>query len=180
MRYVAAQKAAVGCVPTGNEIVFERFFDESGGMQLVIHAPLGARINKAWGLALRKRFCRSFDFELQAAADDNGVLLSIGPQHSFPIDSLFGMLNSQNGRDLLEQAVSPRRCSASAGGGTSRGPWPCCGRTAASGAAVSAEVPQRGFARRGLPRNGRLPGKSSRPVVRFPISRSCGRRCTTA
>jgi len=76
-----------------------------GGMQLVIHAPLGARINKAWGLALRKRFCRSFDFELQAAADDNGVLLSIGPQHSFPIDSLFGMLTSQNGRDLLEQAV---------------------------------------------------------------------------
>jgi ATP-dependent helicase Lhr and Lhr-like helicase len=105
VRYIAAQKAAVGGVPTGNEIVFERFFDESGGMQLVIHAPLGARINKAWGLALRKRFCRSFDFELQAAADDNGVLLSIGPQHSFPIDSLFGMLSSQNGRHLLEQAV---------------------------------------------------------------------------
>jgi ATP-dependent Lhr-like helicase len=105
LRYVAAQKAAIGRVPTGDEIVFERFFDESGGMQLVIHAPLGARINKAWGLAMRKRFCRSFDFELQAAADDNGVLLSIGPQHSFPIDSLFGMLNSQNGRHLLEQAV---------------------------------------------------------------------------
>lgn len=105
VRYVAAQQAAVGRVPTGKDIVFERFFDESGGMQLVIHAPLGARINKAWGLALRKRFCRSFDFELQAAADDNGVLLSIGPQHSFPIDSLFGMLSSQNGRDLLEQAV---------------------------------------------------------------------------
>src|SRR5262245_29675691 len=105
LRYVAAQKAAVGRVPTGDEIVFERFFDESGGMQLVIHAPLGTRINKAWGLAMRKRFCRSFDFELQAAADDNGVLLSIGPQHSFPIDSLFGMLNSQNGRHLLEQAV---------------------------------------------------------------------------
>ncbi len=105
VRYVAAQQAAVGRVPTGTDVVFERFFDESGGMQLVIHAPLGARINKAWGLALRKRFCRSFDFELQAAADDNGVLLSIGPQHSFPINSLFGMLNSQNGRDLLEQAV---------------------------------------------------------------------------
>jgi ATP-dependent Lhr-like helicase len=102
---VAAQKAAIGVVPTCEEVVFERFFDESGGMQLVVHAPLGARINKAWGLALRKRFCRSFDFELQAAADDNGVLLSIGPQHSFPIDSLFGMLSSQNGRDLLEQAV---------------------------------------------------------------------------
>jgi ATP-dependent Lhr-like helicase len=105
LKYVAAQQAAVGLVPTGTNIVFERFFDESGGMQLVIHAPLGARINKAWGLSLRKRFCRSFDFELQAAADDNGVLLSIGPQHSFPIDSLFGMLTSQNGRYLLEQAV---------------------------------------------------------------------------
>ena len=67
-------------------------------MQLVIHAPLGSRINRAWGLALRKRFCRSFDFELQAAADDNGVVLSLGPQHSFPIDSLFGMLNPQNGQ----------------------------------------------------------------------------------
>ena len=103
--YVAAQKAAIGCVPTNEEVVFERFFDESGGMQLVVHAPLGSRINKAWGLALRKRFCRSFDFELQAAADDNGVLLSIGPQHSFPIDSLFGMISPENGRDLLEQAV---------------------------------------------------------------------------
>ena len=104
-RYVAAQQAAVGMVPTCEEILFERFFDESGGMQLVIHAPLGARINKAWGLALRKRFCRSFDFELQAAADDNGVVLSLGPQHSFPIDSLFGMLTPQNGQYLLEQAV---------------------------------------------------------------------------
>ena len=105
VRYVAAQQAAVGMVPTGDQILFERFFDESGGMQLVIHAPLGSRINKAWGLALRKRFCRSFDFELQAAADDNGVVLSLGPQHSFPIDSLFGMLTPQNGQHLLEQAV---------------------------------------------------------------------------
>jgi len=103
--YVAAQKAALGLVPTARQIVFERFFDESGGMQLVIHAPLGTRINKAWGLALRKRFCRTFDFELQAAADDNGVLLSLGPQHSFPIEALFSMLTPQNGRHLLEQAV---------------------------------------------------------------------------
>jgi len=105
VRYIAAQKAAVGLVPTCDRILFERFFDESGGMQLVIHAPLGSRINKAWGLALRKRFCRSFDFELQAAADDNGVVLSLGPQHSFPIDSLFGMLHPQNGQHLLEQAL---------------------------------------------------------------------------
>src|SRR5207237_6301422 len=105
VEYIVAGRTVLGAVPTQTTLIAERFFDEGGGMQLIIHAPLGARINKAWGLALRKRFCRSFNFELQAAADDNGVLLSIGPQHSFPIDSLFGMLNSQNGRDLLEQAV---------------------------------------------------------------------------
>ena len=105
VRYVIAQQAALGIVPTGSEIVFERFFDESGGMQLVIHSPYGHRINRAWGLALRKRFCRSFDFELQAAATDNGILLSVGPQHSFPIDQLFQMLTPANGQELLEQAV---------------------------------------------------------------------------
>jgi ATP-dependent Lhr-like helicase len=103
--YVAAQVAALGLVPTQQRVVFERFFDESGGMQLVIHSPWGARINRAWGLSLRKRFCRSFDFELQAAATDNGIVLSIGPQHSFPIDSLFRIVNPDNGRYLLEQAV---------------------------------------------------------------------------
>ncbi|WP_145053920.1 DEAD/DEAH box helicase [Lignipirellula cremea] len=103
--YVQSQRDALGLVPTHKKIVFERFFDESGGMQLVVHAPLGSRINRAWGLALRKRFCRSFDFELQAAADDNGVLLSMGPQHSFAIDRLFTMLTPENARDLLEQAA---------------------------------------------------------------------------
>jgi ATP-dependent helicase Lhr and Lhr-like helicase len=105
IRYVVAQQDAIGVVPTHRQIVFERFFDESGGMQLVIHAPLGARINRAWGLALRKRFCRSFDFELQAAADDDGVVLSLGPQHSFAIESLFPMLGPHNAKYLLEQAV---------------------------------------------------------------------------
>ncbi len=104
-RYVAAQQAALGLVPTCEQIVFERFFDDSGGMQLVIHAPLGARVNRAWGLALRKRFCRSFDFELQAAADDNGIVLSLSPQHSFPIEQLFKMLGPHNGEELLTQAV---------------------------------------------------------------------------
>lgn len=104
-RYVAAETAAIGLVPTADEIVFEKFFDESGGMQLVIHAPLGARINRAWGLAFRKRFCRSFDFELQAAATDNGILLSLGPQHSVPTENLFKMLGVHNGRYLLEQAA---------------------------------------------------------------------------
>jgi ATP-dependent helicase Lhr and Lhr-like helicase len=103
--YAAAQKAAIGLLPTQQRVVFERFFDESGGMQLVVHAPFGGQINRAWGLAMRKRFCRSFDFELQATADDDGFILSLGPQHSFPIESLFPMLTRQNARGLLEQAV---------------------------------------------------------------------------
>jgi ATP-dependent Lhr-like helicase len=103
--YIAAQKAAIGLLPTQQQVVFERFFDESGGMQLVVHAPFGGRINRAWGLAMRKRFCRSFDFELQATADDDGFILSLGPQHSFPIDSLFSMLRTDNAYKLLEQAV---------------------------------------------------------------------------
>ncbi|MFO1094317.1 MAG: DEAD/DEAH box helicase [Planctomycetaceae bacterium] len=103
--YVASQRAAIGLVPTQQQIVFERFFDESGGMQLVVHAPFGGRINRAWGLAMRKRFCRSFDFELQASADDDGFILSLGPQHSFPIESLFPMLRTDNVRNLLEQAI---------------------------------------------------------------------------
>lgn len=105
IRYVAAEHAALGMVPTCEKIVFERFFDESGGMQLVIHAPLGSRINRAWGLSMRKRFCRSFDFELQAAANDNGVVLSLSPQHSFPITDLFGMLKPGNAEKLLVQAL---------------------------------------------------------------------------
>ncbi|HEV7280319.1 MAG TPA: DEAD/DEAH box helicase [Pirellulaceae bacterium] len=105
LKYVAAQQAAVGVVPSMKRIVFERFFDESGGMQLVIHAPFGMRINRAWGLALRKRFCRSFDFELQAAADENGVLLSLSPQHSFPVENLFKLVDTSNCKYLLEQAL---------------------------------------------------------------------------
>jgi ATP-dependent helicase Lhr and Lhr-like helicase len=103
--YAAAQKAAVGFVPTQKKILFERFFDESGGMQLVIHAPFGARVNRAWGLALRKRFCRTFDFELQAAADDNGVSLSIGPQHSFPLEQMFTLVKARNAEPVLVQAL---------------------------------------------------------------------------
>ncbi|HVJ80522.1 MAG TPA: DEAD/DEAH box helicase, partial [Planctomycetia bacterium] len=103
--YIASEKAAIGLLPTQTQVVFERFFDESGGMQLVVHAPFGARINRAWGLAMRKRFCRSFDFELQATADDDGFILSLGPQHSFPIESLFPMLRCDNAYKLLEQAV---------------------------------------------------------------------------
>ena len=103
--YAESQKAAIGVIPNQKKIVFERFFDESGGMQMVVHAPFGARVCKAWGLAMRKRFCRSFDFELQATADDDGFILSLGPQHSFPLESMFPMLNRENSRNLLEQAI---------------------------------------------------------------------------
>ncbi len=103
--YVAAQLAAVGFVPTQKTVFFERFFDETGGMQLVVHSPFGARINRAWGLAMRKRFCRSFNFELQASADDNGVVLSLGVQHSFPLEQMFSLLKSEKAKDVLIQAL---------------------------------------------------------------------------
>ncbi|MES1165663.1 MAG: DEAD/DEAH box helicase, partial [Verrucomicrobiota bacterium] len=86
-------------------VVAERFFDDAGGMQLIIHAPFGGRINRAWGMALRKRFCRSFDFELQAAATDDGIVLSLGPQHSFPLETVFSMLRADDVEELLVQAA---------------------------------------------------------------------------
>ena len=105
VEYISAQKAAVGLVPVQNHLLIERFFDESGGMQLVIHSPFGSRINRAWGLSLRKRFCRKFDFELQASADDNGILLSLGPQHSFPLEEVSKMIHADQAEALLTQAV---------------------------------------------------------------------------
>jgi ATP-dependent Lhr-like helicase len=104
LTYVGAQVGATGMVPTQQRLLFERFFDESGGMQLVVHAPFGTRINRAWGLAMRKRFCRTFDFELQASADDNGVVLSLGAQQSFPLEQMFRLVPSQLARDVLVQA----------------------------------------------------------------------------
>lgn len=103
--YVVAGFGALGVVPSATTVVAERFFDETGGMQLVLHAPFGARINRAWGSALRKRFCRQFDFELQAAATDDGVLLSLGAQHSFPLESIFEMLSLSTLGEVLEQAA---------------------------------------------------------------------------
>src|ERR1700677_2827067 len=104
-QYIVEGRAVLRAVPTQTTIVAERFFDESGGMQLVIHAPFGGRINKAWGLALRKRFCRSFNFELQAAATDNGLNISLSDQHSFPLADVFHFLQSATVEPLLEQAV---------------------------------------------------------------------------
>src|SRR5437660_831526 len=103
--YVATGRATLGAVPTQTTIIAERFFDESGGMQLVIHAPFGGRINKAWALALRKRFRRSFNFELQAAATDNGLNISLSEQHSFQLAEVFHFLHPNSMRSILEQAV---------------------------------------------------------------------------
>src|SRR5439155_26542 len=105
LQYVVEGAEALGVVPTQTCVVAERFFDDAGGMQLVIHAPFGARINRAWGLALRKKFCRAFDFELQAAASDDAILLSIGPQHSFPLDAIFGFVTPGIVEETLVQAA---------------------------------------------------------------------------
>ncbi len=102
--YIVAGRAVLGAVPSKTTIIAERFFDEGGGMQLILHAPFGGRVNKAWGLALRKRFCRGFNFELQAAATDNGINISLAEQHSFPLSDVFQFLTEQTAGELLEQA----------------------------------------------------------------------------
>ena len=103
--YIVTGRTVLGAVPTQQTVIAERFFDEGGGMQLVIHAPFGGRINKAWGLALRKRFCRSFNFELQAAATDDGLNIALAEQHSFPLADVFRFLSLATVQDVLEQAV---------------------------------------------------------------------------
>ena len=105
VEYIVAGRSVLGAVPTQATIIAERFFDESGGMQLVIHAPFGGRINKAWGLALRKRFCRSFNLELQAAATDEGINIALSDQHSFPLADVFRFLHPSSVEKVLEQAV---------------------------------------------------------------------------
>jgi ATP-dependent Lhr-like helicase len=105
IEYILQGRAVLGDVPTQDTIIAERFFDEGGGMQLIIHAPYGGRINKAWGLALRKRFCRSFNFELQAAATDNGLNIALAEQHSFPLADVFHFLNPDTVQPILEQAA---------------------------------------------------------------------------
>jgi len=103
--YLAGAKIVLGVMPSQENLVLERFFDDSGSMQLVLHSPFGSRINRAWGLALRKRFCRKFNFELQAAATEDAIVLSLGPTHSFPLDDVFHYLNSKTVRQLLCQAL---------------------------------------------------------------------------
>ncbi|HEX9940785.1 MAG TPA: DEAD/DEAH box helicase [Thermoanaerobaculia bacterium] len=103
--YLAAAATALGTVPTQDTLVAERFFDEAGDMHLVVHAPFGSRLNRAWGLALRKRFCQTFNFELQAAATEDAIVLSLGPTHSFPLEDAFRFLHSNTVRGVLTQAV---------------------------------------------------------------------------
>ncbi|HXA50801.1 MAG TPA: helicase-related protein, partial [Candidatus Acidoferrum sp.] len=103
--YVRGGVAKLGALPSTETVVAERFFDEGGGMQLVLHAPFGSRINRAWGLALRKRFCRTFNFELQAAATDNGIVISLSDRHAFPLELVFEFLKPHTVRDVLTQAL---------------------------------------------------------------------------
>jgi len=103
--YLGSAHAALGCLPTQDTVIFERFFDEAGGMQLVIHTPFGSRVNRAWGLALRKRFCRKFNFELQAAATEDNLVLSLTSAHSFDLEDAARYLHSQSVRAILVQAL---------------------------------------------------------------------------
>ncbi|HET9350441.1 MAG TPA: ATP-dependent DNA helicase, partial [Burkholderiales bacterium] len=103
--YLGEAKRSLGAVPTIEAIALERFFDESGGMQLVLHAPFGSRVNRAWGLALRKKFCQGFNFELQAAATEEGIILSLGELHSFPLEEVFRYLHPNTVRETLMQAI---------------------------------------------------------------------------
>jgi ATP-dependent helicase Lhr and Lhr-like helicase len=105
IEYILQGRTVLGAVPTQTTVIAERFFDEGGGMQLVIHAPFGGRINKAWGLALRKRFCVGFNFELQAAATDNGLNIALAEQHSFPLADVFNFLQASTVQPILEQAA---------------------------------------------------------------------------
>ncbi|MGH7726449.1 MAG: DEAD/DEAH box helicase [Candidatus Eiseniibacteriota bacterium] len=103
--YLREGERSLGAIPTPECVVLERFFDETGGMQLVLHSPFGGRINRAWGLALRKRFCRGFGQELQAAANEEAIVLSLGILHSFPLEDVFDYLHPESARDLLIQAL---------------------------------------------------------------------------
>ena len=172
---------ALGVIPSQQKIVLERFFDESGGMQLVIHSPFGIRVNRAWGLALRKRFCRSFNFELQAAATDDAIVLSLGTQHSFPLDEVFRYLNSKTVRDLLVQALLDAPMFPI------RWRWNATRALALprlrGGRKVAAPLAANGIGKppgRGLSRPARLPGEYRRRPRRFQTIRWCGRPSTIA
>ena len=127
VEYLAGAKVVLGIMPSQDNLVLERFFDDSGSMQLVVHSPFGSRLNRAWGLALRKRFCRKFNFELQAAATEDAVVLSLGPTHSFPLDEVFHYSTPKPCASFCVRLCWTRRCGISAGAGMSRALWRSCG-----------------------------------------------------
>ena len=164
-------------------VILERFFDESGGMQLVVHAPFGGRINRAWGLALRKRFCRGFGFELQAAANEEAIVLSLGPQHSFPLEEVFDYLQPDDrARRCSCRRCSTRRCSRPAGAGT------CRARSCSNACAAASARRRRSCAcapticwRRAFPRSSPAAKRCRRATSRSRWSTpSCGKRSTIA
>ena len=176
--YAEAGRQALGAVPTPRRVILERFFDESGGMQLVVHAPFGSRINRAWGLALRKRFCVGFGFELQAAANEEAIILSLGPQHSFELTDVFDFLHPASAREVLiaggarraalRDALAVERAALAAARALA-------GRQEGAGAAP-ADAGDRP-ARRGLPADAGLPRDAAgraRSRCRW-IIRWCGR-----
>ena len=176
-----ARSSRSASLPTQDTIVLERFFDESGGMQLVIHAPFGSRINRAWGLALRKRFCVKFNFELQAAATEDAIVLSLSTSHSFPLADVARYLHSNSVREVADPGDA-RRADV-------RGALALDRRDVARAAALSrrqegrraaAADARRGPAGGGVSRPDRLRGEPRRRRARFPTIRWCGRRSTTA
>ena len=176
--YLAEAQAPLGVVPTQDTLIAERFFDESGGMQLVLHAPFGSRVNRAWGLALRKKFCQGFNFELQAAATEDGVILSLGPPHSFPLEDVFRYLHPNTVRETLVQAVldSPmfetrwRWNATTRAGGAAQPRRP-------EGAAAAPAHGRRRPARGRLPRRGGVPrqhpGRARGPRPSAGATRRC-------
>ena len=180
--YLAAGLAALGVLPTQDRLVVERFFDDIEGSQLVVHAPYGGRINRALGLALRKRFCVSFDFELQAAADDDTVILSLGPQHSFPLAQVPKMLSSATvGRRAGPGRAAPPDAGRPVAVEPATGPWSCPGPAAASAgpSTSSAWRPTTCWPRPGRrwPPARRTPRPARSPC---PTTCWCARRWTTA
>ena len=178
LEYLAASFAALECLPTQDTLVFERFFDEAGGMQLVIHSPFGSRINRAWGLALRKRFCRRFNFELQAAATEDNIVLSLTTTHSFELDEVARYLHSTNVQVAADPGAARRadvRHALALGGGRRA-------RAAAvprrqEGRAATRAHGSRGSGRRGVSRSARLRrerrgrSRNSRPSADQPDDR---------
>ena len=163
VEYLAAGHAALGCLPTQDNIVLERFFDEAGGMQLVLHSPYGSRINRAWGLALRKRFCRKFNFELQAAATEDNIVISLTQAHSFALEEVVRYLHSASVRTVLTQALLelPNVHDALALGNRRRARSTALSRRQ-KGTAAACPHGRRGPDRRSLSRPDRLRGESSR------------------